>query len=211
MSIYIKSILSKIKRKVSKILLLNKPPNYAPKWLLKTPKFLTSKLYASAYNCNWYMVHEHDPHLTPSPRTNFGSLEIDNLLGWDSAEFDKAHSEYREYCNEAGILKLNNALVYGSCGWIISPEGYLLLDSSLLRHSNIGAKQLIKLPKILPKGRRLEGTCLTIVTDGGSHYGHWLFDSLPKLELFRKAGFGYNDVDHIICPKPTAGTPQNLS
>ena len=68
----------------------------------------------------------------------------------------------------------------------------------------------VKVPRFLPRGKRLKGVSLTIASDWGPHCGHWLVESFPRLDLFRKAGFKLDDVDHFLCSKPSSATPEKL-
>jgi hypothetical protein len=160
-----------------------------------SPKWLTSPEYAKKFNVKWHKVYEQTP-IRRLPPVYYGELDIDLQRKLDT-EFP-----------EMGVLELTNALLYGEAGWIFSEEGYLLPDHSWYgQHVN----ELKKVPRFLPKGKHIEGVCLSLASDfavGG--YGHFLIDCLPRLELFNKAGFKLADVDHIVCPKPTQGNAQHL-
>jgi len=67
------------------------------------------------------------------------------------------------------------------------------------------------LPSELPSGQRLSGVGLSLASDFSvSSYGHFVIDCLGRLDLFFKAGFTFNDVDHIFCPFPTPGNAKVL-
>lgn len=161
----------------------------------KSPKWLTSPEYAKQFNAKWHKVYERTPNNRP-PVVYYGSLVADLQSKLDS-EFP-----------EIGLLELNNALLYGKHGWIFSQEGYLLPDHSWYgRHVN----EMGKIPRFLPGGKHLKGVCLSLASDFSvKGYGHFLLDSIPRLEIFNKAGFKLADVDHIFCPKPTQGNAYNL-
>jgi len=161
----------------------------------KSPKYLTSPLYAKKFNAKWHKVYEQMPSKR-SPPIYYGTLVVDLQRRLDS-EFP-----------EAGVLELNNALLYRKDGWIFSKEGYLLPDHSWYgRYVN----EMMNVPKFLPRGKRLEGVCLSLASDFAVRgYGHFIIDCLSRLELFYKAGFKLTDVDHIFCPKPTPGNAQFL-
>jgi hypothetical protein len=161
----------------------------------RSPKWLTSSEYARKCNAKWHKVYEQMLNERP-PVIYYGTLVADLKRRLDS-KFP-----------EIGVLELTNALVYGEAGWIFSDEGYFLPDHSWYgQHIN----EIKKVPRFLPKGKHIEGVCLSLASDfavGG--YGHFLIDCLPRLELFNKAGFKLTDVDHIVCPKPTQGNAQHL-
>ncbi|MGA2504909.1 MAG: glycosyltransferase family 61 protein [Anaerolineales bacterium] len=160
----------------------------------RSPKWLNSPEYAKIFNAKWHKVFEQMP-TKHSPVVYYGALMADLQRRLDT-EFP-----------ELGVLELNNALLYGKSGWIFSKEGYLLPD-----HSWYGkhVDEIKKVPRFLPKGKHVEGVCLSLVSDFGHVYGHFVLDCLPRLELFNKAGFKLTEVDHIICWKPPPGNARRL-
>ncbi|MGA7932142.1 MAG: glycosyltransferase family 61 protein [Kovacikia sp.] len=161
----------------------------------RSPKWLTSPEYAKKFNAKWHKVYEQMPNKRP-PVVYYGALMADLQRRLDP-EFP-----------EAGVLELTNALLYGEAGWIFSEEGYLLPDHSWYgQHVN----EMKTVPRFLPRGRRLEGVCLSLASDFAvGSYGHFMLDCISRLELFNKAGFKLSDVDHIFCPKPPSKTAQRL-
>lgn len=168
------------------------------KALYRAPKkFISPIEYASRYtsNAKWHKVNELES-IDPRPTTNLGSISLDFAQNRASG------------CLEEGVLEINNAFHYGC--WVLSPESYLFTHiSSNSHYTNRSCKDLRIAPRFA-RANRLKGTCLSIATFGASHYGHWLVESITKLELFRLAGFDLDDVDYILCHKPTPGTPENL-
>ncbi|HEY9641848.1 MAG TPA: glycosyltransferase family 61 protein [Coleofasciculaceae cyanobacterium] len=162
----------------------------------ESPKWLTSPLYAEKFNAKWHKVYERMPNKRPPP-IYYGALVAENLQARVDNELP-----------ETGVLELNNARLYGDSAWIFSKEGYLLADHSWYgRHVN----EMRNVPRFLPKGRRLEGVCLTLVSDFATDsYAHFLLDSISRLDLFYKAGFRLSEIDHILCPKPPSKTAQRL-
>ncbi len=161
----------------------------------RSPKWMSSPEYARKFPSQWHKIYARIPNQRP-PVVYHGSLRAD-VVGRLDSEFP-----------ETGVLELHNALIYGYHGWIFSQEGYLLPDHSWYgRHIN----EMRKVPRFLPRGKRLKGVCLSLASDfavGG--YGHFVTDCIPRLELFHRAGFQLSDVDYIFCPKPTPGNAQNL-
>lgn len=178
-----KKIQNKVWNKVRKAFLLN----YSPKWL-------TSPEYAKKNKAKWHKVYEKMPNRRPTP-VNYGSIVVDLQRKLD-LEFP-----------EAGLLELNNALLYNSAGWVFTKEGYLLPDHSWFgRHVNT----MGGVPRFLPKGRRLQGVCLSLASDHCGNYGHFLLDCISRLDLFNKAGFKLSEVDYIFCPKPPSKNAKRL-
>ena len=52
-----------------------------------------------------------------------------------------------------------------------------------------------------PKATPMKGTVLSLLAGGGStnNYGHWLIDTLPRLEFVRRAGLA-GQIDHYLVP-----------
>jgi len=168
--------------------------------LTSPSKWIEADQYGKFFNNNWHVAYDSTP-IPKSSMVQYGSLSL--TKGNKSAI-------YPEYSCEFGVLKLSNALFYGGHGWIFTPQGHLLLDHCISAGNYESMAGHVKVPRLIPKGKRLNGVCLTIASDWGSHYGHWLVESLPRLELIRKTGFKLDDVDHFLCSKPSQGTPENL-
>jgi hypothetical protein len=152
------------------------------------PKWLPSPLYAQKFNATWHKVYEPVLLQRQAP-VNYGTLVVDLQRRLDN-EFP-----------EAGLLELNKVLLYGINGWVFSHEGYLLPDHSWYGR-NVSEMRVPRLG-LLPKSKRLRGVCLSLASDFAvGSYGHFLLDSISRLELFHKAGFKVSDVDYIFCPPP---------
>jgi hypothetical protein len=152
----------------------------------KSPKWLSSEEYANKYEGKWHIVYERTLNQRP-PVKYFGKQKV-NLEKRLDPEFPAI-----------GVLELKNALIYNHAGWIFSEDGHLLPEHSWYG-SNI--KEMERIPRFLPKGKKISGVCLTLATDFSNTYGHFVLDSLPRIALFEQAGFNFNEVDHIVCPKP---------
>jgi capsular polysaccharide biosynthesis protein len=109
---------------------------------------------------------------------------------------------------EMGVLEIENTLLCGRDGFIITKEGFLLSDHSWFGcHTN----EIETLPRLLPKGKKIKGTVLSLASDFAVRgYGHFAIDSLARLKLFYEAGYRLTDVDYIFCPKPTPGNAEVL-
>lgn len=134
-------------------------------------------------------LHVVDPacERMPPPPTFVGSLRVDLLESMGRSIPD------------LGILELARPLVFGKHGWIRTDDGHWLPEQSWY------ARQVerMALPSRPPAGKVLAGTSLSLASDFAGHsYGHYLLDSLPRMHLFRAAGFTLDTVDHVICHKP---------
>jgi len=51
---------------------------------------------------------------------------------------------------------------------------------------------------------RLPGTTLSLLSEfAAQNYGHLLYDAVPRLDLFERAGGTFDTVDRILCPGPS--------
>ncbi len=159
------------------------------------PEHLSSPEYAERFGAKWHKVLERATIERPAA-VHHGSLRADLNRRLDP-EFP-----------EIGVLETRGATVYGPAGWVFSNEGHLLSDHSWYgRHYH----EMRNVPRHLPAATHLRGTCLSLASDfavGG--YGHFVTDSLARLDIFNRAGFCLDKVDHIICPKPTRGNARRL-
>jgi capsular polysaccharide biosynthesis protein len=132
------------------------------------------------------VVHPPSPFEWPTPRP----------LGAEGFEF-----ALPDVSSEYGVLELPGGRVFGSHGWVVGADGAVLPELSWYG----GPSNRIGLPRPLPEPIRLEGTCLSLVSDwSSSNYAHYLLDGLGRLALFLAAGFSLRDVDHVYCPTPPA-------
>jgi capsular polysaccharide biosynthesis protein len=144
--------------------------------------------YVQAFPGCWHVVYPAAPLDWQTPRS----------LGEGVIEFalPTASSEY-------GVLELDGGSVYGRHGWVLGPDGAVFSELSWYA----AASSRIQVPKTPPEAIRLEGACLSLVSDWSCrNYSHFLLDGLGRLALFLAAGFSLSEVDHVYCP--TAPTPQ---
>lgn len=105
--------------------------------------------------------------------------------------------EHDQLAPRTFVAEIPGARVYGDCGAVISPDDRLVLDVSgemtmpRFEHS-------IFFRFRLPRAVRLPGKSTVLATAGRANYSHWMCDSLPRLELLRKAGFRWEDIDHFL-------------
>lgn len=156
-----------------------------------TPPFeLLSSRRRRSPDC-WHLVHPPSPLEWPPP-CNHGARALEFALPEVSSEY--------------GVLEVPGGRIYGTHGWVVTPEGAVLPELSWYG----GPSDRIRLPRRLPEPIRLDGTCLSLVSDwSSSNYAHYLLDGLGRLALFLAAGFSLRDVDHVYCPTPPAPAAQS--
>lgn len=71
-------------------------------------------------------------------------------------------------------------------------------DNQLLAEVNSGHPALIFALDNLPPVTRLSGTVAFLSIIGGDTYYHWMMDILPRLELLRRCGMDWADIDYFI-------------
>lgn len=153
-------------------------------------KILGTRDYCDKYDGKWTKVIPSQLINRPSPK----------FWGECSVDFDVlCESSFPEF----GVVEMQNALLYGEHGKIISQEGFWLNDMSWFgKHEN----EFKKMPKFISRGIYLKGRVLSIASDFAVNgYGHFVTDCLSRLDLFYKAGYTLADVDYIFSPRPTKG------
>lgn len=144
--------------------------------------------YVQAFPARWHVVYPAAPLDWTAPRS-LGDGVIEFALPAVSSEY--------------GVLELDGGSVYGRHGWVLGANGAVLSELSWYA----GPSSRIRVPKTPPEPVRLEGACLSLVSDWSCrNYSHFLLDGLGRLALFLAAGFSLSEVDHVYCP--TAPTPQ---
>lgn len=157
--------------------------------------YILSSDYERHYGHSWHCVYNETP-VQKSTLRYFGSIEIDLTKKLDHA------------FPALGVLELDAPLVFRKSGWIFDKNRTFLPEFSWFgKH----LKEIEHFPRFLPRGRRLQGTAVSLASDFAiGSYGHFVYDVISRLHLFQKSGFVLEDVDHIICPKPTKGNAELL-
>jgi hypothetical protein len=138
----------------------------------------------------WHQAH---PAETPRrvPPRQFGARR---------ADFDLPDGLYPPQ----GVLELPNGSIYSPSGWPFTREGVLIPDCTWF-----GAD--VQLPSAYARPLRLQGTCLSLASDfAPGNYGHFVLDVLPRIGIFREAGFELAHVDHVYLPRPPGATARML-
>lgn len=154
--------------------------------LITRNKWMHSIDYSKRFGKTWYKVFEPETVSWPLPQTT-GNLKL-NLIKMLDTKWP-----------EAGVLEIDDPLVFGESGWLFSKEGYFLPELSWFGSH---VHEIKNLPLFCARGQRLMGTTVTLATDFGNVFGHFLLDCLPRLELFEQAGFNFDEVNHILLPQP---------
>lgn len=105
---------------------------------------------------------------------------------------------------EVGVLEVSEATVHGNDGWIETSTGSVLESHTWYGKHLADECGDVALRPRAPAGSQihLSGTTLTLLTDWAEVYGHFLYDSLPRLHLFEQAGNTLTQVDHVLCAGP---------
>ena len=158
-------------------------------------KCILSSDYARHYGHSWRCVYN-ETLLQKSAPQYFGSIDIDLTKKLDHA------------FPALGVLELEAPLVFRKSGWIFDKNRSFLPEFSWFgKHFD----EIEHFPRFFPQGKRLPGTAVSFASDFAiGSYGHFVYDVISRLHLFQKSGFVLEEVDHIICPKPTKGNAELL-
>lgn len=109
---------------------------------------------------------------------------------------------------ETGIAILPNGRILDEHGWIVGDNDTFLGElcyTGNRRHSRVN--HIIKLhpPRFVP-GRTLNLCSANAVTN----FFHYLIDSLSRYDLVTRAGFTWNDFDHIVLPRFSSPMTQRV-
>lgn len=99
---------------------------------------------------------------------------------------------------EQGVAKIQGGRVVSMHGWCVAPKDTLLGDFCFggnRRTSFVYSLTLNRRPRFL------KGVTLNLCSAHAAiNFCHWMFDSMSRLELFERAGYTFDDVDHILMP-----------
>ncbi|WP_027006099.1 glycosyltransferase family 61 protein [Conexibacter woesei] len=142
---------------------------------------------AEASGARWREVTAAAPYPVP-PATRFGTRAIDFV------------ARLEPVMPALGVLELPGAIVFGGDGWVYDRQAGLVTELSWYG----GRRDEVRRREGLPRSPRvtatLPGTSVTLGTNWGRHYGHFLGDALPRLALVGAAGIDLADVDHVLMP-----------
>ena len=161
------------------------------RWILgiKVIAPLSYPEYARMYNGKWHKVYDRQSNDIPPPSFH-GSLTANIASKNVVAELP-----------EAGVLELDAPHLIETT--LFSGEGHLLTVSDgtftpTFNHTPRVITSFVRLSRF--RAKFLKGVSLVLVANhySPSNYGHFVLDVLPRVELFKKAGFSFSDVDHIV-------------
>lgn len=139
---------------------------------------------AEAAGDTWVLVEPGGP--APDGRRSY--------VGMDGEAFEAMRSSTVSD-DGAGIVR--DALVVGTHGWVLTPEGTFITNGSWYDDPSPGGP----LPASIATPRRLNGRCALVASEwGGENFGHFLMDTLPRLHLLEAAGLLEGGVDHYLLP-----------
>lgn len=103
---------------------------------------------------------------------------------------------------KAGVATIKNGRVLTSSGAIIAPPDTLIADVSHTGSSDDPTEHPIFRSVSLPPVERIKGRVAVLTMypaniEGHPFYGHWLFDTLPRLHLLRESGLEW---DWLVAP-----------
>ncbi|MDJ0515226.1 MAG: WcbI family polysaccharide biosynthesis putative acetyltransferase [Trichodesmium sp. MO_231.B1] len=150
-----------------------------------------------------YLNSSHDWSVTQSYlrkdlwRTQVYPKEITSLSppGTVDGNLHFVHKQLKAIAKEAFVVNLPNGRGWsdGSASAIITQDNQLLEDVST------GGARLIAASDNLSPAHKLNGKVVFLSTFFGTpNYCHWMFDTLPRIELMRLAGIDINTIDKFV-------------
>jgi hypothetical protein len=142
--------------------------------------------YATRTGARWHAVEPETP-IVRRPPVRYGPLEGD------------FSAMLAERLPPLGVVELPEACVLGPRGWVVTRDGYLLPEQSLFGTS-VG--------QMKGRGRswsvvRQPGVVASLASDNAwRNYGHFLYDTLGRVALLRRAGIPFDSIDWFYCPFP---------
>lgn len=117
-----------------------------------------------------------------------------HYVGMDGDAFESKRSST---VSDDGAGVVRHALVVGTHGWVLTPDGTFVSSCSWYDDPSPGGP----LPASIATPRRLDGRCALVASEwGGENFGHFLMDTLPRLHLLESAGLLDAGVDHYLVP-----------
>ena len=142
---------------------------------------------------SWHPACESTPATRHAPR-RFGALDCDI-----TARCLPEHPE-------TGVMVIDNAKVLGTEGWVFTKDGMWFSEST----RNRNPWRWNDLAGSFPHAKNLKGRCLSIASDWGGNYAHFLLDCLGRYAVFLKSGFSAGDIDHLYCTRPPTAFARKL-
>ena len=96
------------------------------------------------------------------------------------------------------LLELAGGKVIGDARLVTSSEDGVIGQLQSLHGIEKPAAHWTVGQKRLRRTIHLPGISFLLGVGAGENYYHWLFESLPRLELLRRAGLSIHDIDHFV-------------
>lgn len=101
---------------------------------------------------------------------------------------------------DLGVLHFPDGWVAGYQGWAFTADGKIVEETTWygrdLRNHHLPRRAA---------GRRLDGTCLSIVTEfAAGNYGHFVLDGLSRIGIAERAGHSVAGIDYVYLNKPVS-------
>jgi capsular polysaccharide biosynthesis protein len=117
---------------------------------------------------------------------------------------DRVHKrytdEYQWLQQPAFVASIPGGRVWGRSGTVITPDDTLLGDISreFGKYGGVFNRDHSVFRRLtLSKVRRVRGTVAVLASAGSYNYHHWLYDTLPKAHLLKKAGL-FDGIDYFV-------------
>ncbi len=110
----------------------------------------------------------------------------------------KFQQEYQHQSPPVFVAVLPEGRVWGKNGTVITPDDKVLADVSVEHGVEIPGTRSIHLQWKLPAVYQVDGTVAVLSTAGSDGYYHWLFDTLPRIEILRRSGIPLDSIDKFI-------------
>jgi hypothetical protein len=99
----------------------------------------------------------------------------------------------------AFVAQIPDGRIVSKRGDVISPDGKWLADISVGNPRWVSRTNPFVGDTIPPFLSELRGTALLLAHNWGeNNYFHWLFNCLPRIQLYRQAGIDLAEVDHVV-------------
>ncbi|MEM9826363.1 MAG: glycosyltransferase family 61 protein [Planctomycetota bacterium] len=175
-----------LKRRAPSELILAATSKWRRRFVTLNFREMNSDQYAERFGATWETVIPGQSAVWPLPR-RFGASEV-------HFEMLPAHWPAQ------GVLHAADALLVGRHGLAFSKDGIRLPWHNFHRLAT-APPEVTRREWKRAKGNRLIGTVLSLMSEfSQKNYCHFLFDCLPRFELFRRSSFGNQEPDAIVVP-----------
>ena len=130
-----------------------------------------------------------------SPYFSYDTIDRLGPLPAFTAEYAYGVAEIRE--GRIYTDNLNTIAIMAADGTLLGDVSYQYSPTHAVAPQDNEALRMRRWPKL----QKVQGTVLSLLAGGGStnNYGHWLIDTLPRLEFIRRAGLE-DQIDYYLVP-----------